>query len=118
MGRLTIENQHKLISSSIVAVAATATVTKISGNFENLYIGMRYYADSLGAATATPGAGTVVVEVLDEATNQWTAVTGSPLAGTDVLDKGTYTGNATQVRAVPTGLTVATHMQLFVSANI
>ncbi len=112
------ETQHRLYTSDIVAVAATATITGAVKHFEDYYIGMRYYADSAGAATAVPGAGTVAIQVLDEATNEWTAVTGSPLTGTDVTDKVIHAGNAIGIRAVPTGLTVATHMQLFVSANL
>lgn len=111
-------SQHKLYDSTIETVATTITDASLLDDLETHYIGMRYYADDAGAVTATPGAGTVAIQVLDEATNQWTAVTGSPVDATDVTDKVTHTGNITGVRAIPTGVTTATHMQLFSSSNL
>jgi hypothetical protein len=117
MGSYSIDQQHGLFKSIISTVATTLTITGVEKATETHYIGVRYYTSSAGTTPATPGAGTVVIEVLDEATNQWTA-TASGLTSTDVTDKQTHTGNVTGVRAVPTGITTATHWQLFSSSNL
>lgn len=116
MGRNTIAQQHGLYDSAIDVVGNTLTITNIDSNMENHYIGVRYYSDAAGTPV-TPGAGTVAIEGLDEATNQWTATAGT-LDCTDVTDKESIQGNVTGIRAVPTGITTATHWQLFVSANL
>ena len=116
MGRNSTDLQHKLYDSVIATVATTLTITNISDDLENHYVGVRYYSDSAGTP-ATPGAGTVVIEALDEATNQWTP-TAAGLTSTDVTDKQSLVGNVTGVRAVPTGITTATHWQLFSSSNL
>jgi len=116
MSRNTIEQQHALYDSAIATVATTLTITGIDANLENHYIGVRYYSDAIGTPV-TPGAGTVVIAVLDEATNQWTA-TAAGLDSTDVADKQNYVSNIISVRATPTGITTATHWQLFISSNL
>jgi hypothetical protein len=83
---------------------------------ENHYIGVRYYSDAIGTPV-TPTAGTVVLKVVDEATNQLTATTAG-LTATDITDKQTYTGNITSMQAIPTGILTATHWQLFSSSNL
>jgi hypothetical protein len=116
MARNTIDQQHALYDSVIATVATTLTITGVEENLETHYIGVRYYSDAVGTPV-TPGAGTVVIEALDEATNQWTA-TAAGLTSTDVTDKQSYLGNVIGVRAVPTGITTATHWQLFSSSNL
>lgn len=117
MSHNTMDQQHALYDSAIATVATTHTITPVNDNLENHYIGVRYYSDAVGTPVAPTG-GTVVLEVLDEATNQWTEVTGSPLTASAITSKGTYTGNVIGVRAVPTGLLTATHWQLFSSSNL
>lgn len=117
MGSYSIDQQHGLFKSIISTVATTLTISGVEKAAETHYIGVRYYTSSTGATTVTPGAGTVVIEVLDEATNEWTA-TAAGLTSTDVTDKQNHTGNATGVRAIPTGITTATHWQLFSSSNL
>lgn len=117
MGNNIIAQSHGLFQSTIETVATTLNITGLDSNLENHFIGCRYYADALGAATATPGAGTVVITGLDEATGQQTLTAGS-LDSTDVTDKESINGNITGVRAVPTGITTATHWQLFSSSNL
>jgi len=116
MARNSIDQQHALYDSVIATVATTLTITGVEENLENHYIGVRYYSDAAGTPV-TPTAGTVVIKVLDEATNQLTA-TAAGLTATDVTDKQTYTGNITSVQAVPTGILTATHWQLFSSSNL
>ena len=108
--------EHNLYSSGIDVVANTLVITNILRDLENHYIGVRYYSDAIGTPVV-PGAGTVVIEGLDEATAQWTP-TQAPLVSTDVLDKESINGNITGLRAVPTGITTATHWQLFSSSNL
>ena len=117
MGNNIIDQSHALYESTIETVATTLNITGVDGNLENHFISVRYYADAAGAATATPGAGTVVITGLDEASNQQT-LTAAGLDCTDVTDKESINGNITGVRAVPTGITTATHWQLFSSSNL
>ena len=117
MANFTSDSQHKLYDSNIDVVANTVTASGIVDDFENHYIGVRYYSDAVGTPVA-PTAGTVTVEVLDEATNQWTAATGSPLTASAITSKATYTGNITAVRATGSGVLTATHYQVFDSANL
>jgi hypothetical protein len=117
MSNTSVKNEHKLFSSPIVAVAATTTIANVGVSSQVHYIGARYYTSSAGTTTVTPGAGTVAVAGLDEATNQWTDSAGT-LACTDVTDKETITANVTSIRGVPTGITTATHWQLFSSSNV
>ncbi|MEE8599096.1 MAG: hypothetical protein V3S69_06255 [Dehalococcoidales bacterium] len=116
MSRNTIGQQHALYDSVIATVATTLTITGVEENMENHYIGVRYYSDAAGTPV-TPTAGTVVIAVLDEATNQWTA-TAAGLTSTDVTDKQSHAGNVIGVRATPTGILTATHWQLFSSSNL
>lgn len=116
MGRNYIEQQHKLFTSPIVTVATNTVISNIQDDLENHYIGARYYSDAVGTPVV-PGAGTILVQGLDEATNQWTN-TASTLACTDVTDKESITANVTSIRGVPTGITTATHWQLFSSSNL
>lgn len=116
MGRNLIEQQHKLFDSPIVTVATTTVISNIQDDLETHYIGARYYQDAAGTLI-TPGAGTVQIQGLDEATNQWTDTAGT-LTCTDVTDKQTVAGNVTSFRGVPTGINTATHWQLFSSSNL
>lgn len=115
-GIATTNPSHKLYSSAIVTVA-TDIIQVVSPIFTDYQVGVRYYSDAAGTPV-TPGAGTVAIQRLDEATNQLTAVTGSPLTGTDVTDKVVESANSLQIKAVTTGITTATHYQLFISANV
>ena len=116
MGRNNIDQQHALLDSPIDVVANTLVIPNVEVNLEKHYIGVRYYSDAVGTPV-TPGAGTVAIQALDEVTNQWTA-SASTLTCTDVTDKETITANVTSIRAVPTGITTATHWQLFSSSNL
>jgi hypothetical protein len=108
----------QLYKSEIVTVATTITIAGMSPTSVNHFAGCRYYADSAGAATAVPAAGTVAIQGLDATTNEFTDFATSPLTSTDVTDKTSATANITEVKAVPTGLTTATHYQLFVTSNV
>ena len=110
-------NQHKIYNSITDVVANTLTLEdSIMIDYEYFYIGVRYYSD-IDGTPVVPSAGTVLIEALDETTNQWTP-TAAPLDATDVTAKQNFQGNVLQVRAVPTAITGATHFQLFVSANL
>lgn len=111
------ETEHTLHESPIVAIGAVASISKVAPYAERHFIGVRYYADALGAGLAVPTAGTVLIEALDETTNQWTP-TAAVLDATDLTDKESIAGNIKQVRATPTALNVATHYQLFCSSNL
>ena len=116
MGNNIIDQSHALYSSTIETVATTLNITGIDANLENHFIACRYYSDAAGTPVV-PGAGTVVITGLDEATNQQT-LTAAGLDCTDVTDKESINGNITGARAVPTGITTATHWQLFSSSNL
>jgi hypothetical protein len=117
MSNTSVKNQHKMFNSDIVTVATTAVIENMGTAAQTHYIGARYYSDSAGTPVV-PGAGTITIEGLDEATNQWTD-TASTLLCTDITDKETITANVLSIRGVPTvAITTATHWQLFSSSNI
>jgi hypothetical protein len=110
-------NRHRLYSSDIDVVGNVISVN-VASHLISFKLGCRYYSDAAGTP-ATPGAGTVVLERFDEATLQWTTITtGSPLTATDLTDKGSEVENSTKFRATASGVTVATHYQLFISGNV
>jgi hypothetical protein len=112
-----IESRTQLYKSDIVTVATTVTITGINPATITHFAGCRYYSDAIGTPV-TPGAGTVAVQGLDRTTNQFTDFNATPLSATDVTDKVDATANITEVKAAPTGITTATHYQLFVTSNV
>jgi hypothetical protein len=104
--------------SGATAVASVATIDNINPTLLNHYIGVRWYSDSAGSVEVTPTAGTVLIEVFDDVTEQWTLGEGPDLIATDVTDKGSYSSNITSVRATPSDVVGSSHYRLVVVSNI
>jgi hypothetical protein len=98
------------------AVAETLSISTSSVPV-NSFAACRYFADAARTIPATPGAGTVLIEVKLASNDQWVLVTGGTLDGIDLTAQASWQGNITAVRATPTGLTTATHYELHVSMN-
>ncbi len=111
-----IENQYRKVSKG-GAVADTLTITGLSEVPVNGFAAARYFADAAFTTPATPGAGTVLIEVKLATNDQGVTVTDGTLTATDLTAQASWQSNITGVRATPTGLTTATHYQLFASMN-
>lgn len=113
-----VENKtFTLIESEIAAVGDAITLDGIDAVKPHVFAGVQFFADSAGAAAATPGAGTVTLTI--ETVNT-TPVTESPqnsiIDATDIKTCD-WAANTQRVIATPAGITVATHYRLIVTCN-
>jgi hypothetical protein len=111
-----LEKQYKKRVEGGV-VAATLTISSVSEIPVNSYAACRYFSESTFTTPATPGAGTVLIEVKLATNDQWVTVSGGTLDATDASAQASWQGNITAVRATPTGLTTATHYQVYAAMN-
>lgn len=113
-----IENQtFTLIESEIVPVGDVIDLDKIDAVKAHCFVGAQFFADANGDAPATPGAGTVTIEIL--------SINNDPVfesPPSDVIQAANPTtldwaANTIRVKATPNGITVATHYRIVVTAN-
>lgn len=106
----------ELRESSIVAVAATINLP-IKDDFAHNFVGVQFFADAAGLTPVTPGAGTVTITV--ETINNLSVFEAPPDNVIDATAPVTVTwdANTRQVKAVPTGITTATHYKLVWTGN-
>lgn len=105
------------IFSAIVPVADTIDLADLFASNPHCFAGVEFFADAQGAAPATPGAGTVTITI--------GTVNNGPLfeaAPDNVIDATapttvTWDGSTKAVRAVPAGVTTATHYRLIVTQH-
>lgn len=92
----------------------------VNWELSECFVAIRYYdADpTAGAANeVTPGAGTVTVTAKLATHERFVSIVDGVIDATVVNTFVSFKGNATIVRAIPAGLTVATHYQIVVSQN-
>jgi len=104
------------------ATEAVANTINLDVNWElpSCYVAVRYYdADpALGAANeVTPGAGTVTVTAKLVNHGKFVDITDGVFNCTIVNSFASYKGNASSIKAVPSGVTNATHYSVTVSQN-
>lgn len=105
------------IFSAVVTVATTIELNNLFASNPHCFAGVEFFADAAGLIPATPGAGTITVTV-------GTANNG-PLfepAPDNVIDATAPTtvswdGSTKSVKAVPSGVTTATHYRLLVTQH-
>lgn len=115
---LNVENRDlATVFSVIVPVADTIDLADLDASHPHCFAGVEFFADANGDAPATPGAGTVTITV--------GTVNNGPLfeaALDNVIDATapttvTWDGSTKSVRAVPAGITTATHYRLIVTQH-
>lgn len=103
-----------------VALVASTIDLPINWELSNCFVALKYYdADpTAGAANeVTPGAGSVVITTKLVVHNQYVSIIDGTFDATLVTIFSSFVGNVSDVRAVPTGITTATHYELIVSQN-
>ena len=116
-GRRGPDKTFTLIQSGIVAVASTIDLDGIDASKPHCFAGLQFFADAQGSAPAIPGAGTVSIDIL---TLNTTPVFEDPpgnIINATALGTISWAANTLNVRATPTGITVATHYRLVVTCN-
>lgn len=89
----------------------------VATNWEcfNNFVSVKYYDSDpaiTGANEVIPGAGTITLSASIIANNKYVDLTDNVLDCTDITDYTTFMGGANTVRAVPSGITTATHYLL------
>lgn len=104
-------------TSDVVVVADTINIEGLQASYPHCFVGVQFFADAAGAASATPGAGTVAVTV--ETLNSVGIFEAVPDNTIDATAPHTvsWDANTTKVRLTPTGLTTATHWRAVVTIN-
>jgi hypothetical protein len=105
-------------TSGVTAVGSVALIENINPSLLNHYIGVQWFSDAVGTTNVVPTAGTVLLEALDDVTEQFTVVASNPLDATVVTDKNYYISNMTAMQATPTGVVGAAFYKLVVSSNL
>lgn len=98
--------------SDIVAVGATIDLAGAAANLAHNFVGVQFFADANGAAFATPGAGTVTITV--STVNNEPAFEAPPdnVISATAPTTVSYDASTRVVRAVPSGITTATHYRM------
>ena len=105
----------ELKESAIVAVGVTINLP-ISDEFPHNFVGVQFFADAAGLIPATPGAGTVTIMVETLNTLLFEAPPDSVITAATPTTVS-WDANTRQVKAIPAGITVATHYKLVWTGN-
>lgn len=106
-----------LIKSDVAPVASVIDLTGIDSSKPHCFVGAQFFADADGLVSATPGAGTIAIDV--QTINM--APVFEPVAN-NIMDMTrlmtlSWAANTQRLRATPTGITVATHYRIVVTCN-
>lgn len=101
------------------ADVSTTIELPIDWRYPQCFIAVKYYnADpDAGGAEIAATAGTVTVTARLEVHDKYVSITDGVFNATDAAAYATFTGNANSVKAVPSGITAATHYKLCVVQN-
>ena len=105
-----------LITSDVTPVATPITLAQIAADKPHCFASVKFFADAGGTTPATPGAGTVDIEVQTVNNADFEDPPGNVIDAT-AIETVDWGANTKCVRATPAGITVATHYQLVVSCN-
>ena len=113
-----IKDTFTLTKSDIVAVSVTIDLDGIDSVKPHCFAGLQFFTGVPGSFTlATPGVGTVTITI--QTINSVPVFEAIPSGVIDVTSYATvsWAANTVRVKAVPSGLTVATHYRLVVTCN-
>ncbi|MEE8113954.1 MAG: hypothetical protein V3T23_06330 [Nitrososphaerales archaeon] len=118
MPTTTEHGSYTQVTSDIVTVATTITLDGIDVIKPHCFAGVQFFTDGTGGTPATPGAGTVTITV--KTINSTPIFEAVPSNVIDATDIGTvsFASNTTSVRALPAGVTTATHYRMVVTCNL
>lgn len=105
------------LESVIVAVGDTIDMTGLRVDLAHCFVGVQFFADADGEATAVPGAGTVTVTV--ESINNPGLLEDVPdnVIGAPTPTTVSWAANTKAIRLVPSGITTATHYKAIFTGN-
>lgn len=91
--------------------------TAIDPHFNHLVVACKVFTDDTYTTIATPTVGSIAIEGKVNGNDGWSALDLSPI---DVTDSASYASTSiplSDIRAVPTGIDVATHYQITITGN-
>lgn len=103
--------------SDITPVGDTITLDNLNPVRPHCFAGLQFFADASGETPATPGAGTVQVNVRTINTTPNFEPTPVGTINAAAPETLSWAANTISVRATPTGITTATHYRLVVTCN-
>lgn len=99
-------------------VASTLTVSDPDmKNYPHLFVAFEYHDASTYDSPVTPGAGSITVSGKINGSGGYSSLPTTPIDCTDVSDTDNGGAPFVSIQAVPTGITVATHYIMTVTAN-
>jgi hypothetical protein len=110
-----------ITSIRITRSGPIAEVLSINTNlvrYPHVFIGFSYFSDAALTIPATPGAGSIVVVGVVAGAQDYSPFIDSPIDCTDLSDSANRAAPLLNVRATPTGITVATHYKMTLVGNI
>jgi len=103
--------------SAVTPVGNEVTINDLDITKPHCFAGVQFFSDADGTTPATPGAGTVALNI--QTFNNapiFESFEGNVIAGNNPLTMS-WAANTLKVKATPSGITVATHYKLVVTCN-
>lgn len=108
---------YVVLTSAIVTVATTITLDEIEPGKPHCFAGAQFFANAGGTTPATPGAGTIDVTIKTVNTDPVFETIPASVITAAVPTTVSWAANALAVKAVPSGVTTATHWRIVVTCN-
>lgn len=106
-----------LRESAVTPIGDAVTISDIEVFKPHCFAGVQFFSDAAGTTPAVAGAGTVVIKI--QTVNTVPAFESIPDGVITAAAPTTlsWAANTLKVKAIPAGLTVATHYKLVVTCN-
>lgn len=106
----------RILNSDVEAVADTIELEGVAPSIPHTFIGVKFWTSAAGTTLATPGAGTVTVQVRTINSQIFEDIPDNVIDATGATTIS-VNGNVEEIRLVPAGITTATHWSAHVSQN-
>lgn len=107
-----------ILTSDVTAIGSNIQIDEIDVVKTHCFCGVRFFADAAGAVEATPTAGTITITIKTVNTDpRFEDPISSNVITAATPDTIGWAANTRSVKAVQSGLDVATHYQLTVTCN-
>ena len=117
MGARRGTNRLFIVQESAVEEIATPITVDVDVARPHCFAGVQFFADDEGTIPATPGAGVVDIAIKTLNTEIFEESPGVSTIQGPTPTTISWAANTQQVRATPSGITVATHYKLVVTCN-
>ena len=109
---------YRRMESDVELVADTIILEGVQADAVHNFIGVLFFSDAAGTTPVVPGAGTVdiTVETVNNA-GTFEAIPDTPLTAA-TPETLSWNGNTKSVKAIPAGITTATHYKVVWTGNI